>query len=57
VEFDYGMIAIENEFVIHIDRTNSHHGKALAYNRDDLGYEYLIYHRNNIFNRFTPSAA
>lgn len=50
VEFDYGMIAIENGCIIHIDKSNSYHNKALVYTRDDLGHEYLAYHKKRIFN-------
>jgi len=51
IEFDYGMIAIKQGVVIHIDSKNIYHGQPLAYFRDDLDDKYLEYHYTHIFNR------
>ena len=51
IEFDYGMIAIKQGVVIHIDPKNIHNGQPLAYFRDDLNNKYLEYHYTHIFNR------
>jgi len=48
-EFDFGMIAIKNDRVIHMDETDTYNGKELAYTRNDLSEEYLRYHIKHIF--------
>jgi predicted restriction endonuclease len=52
-EFDYGSIAInpETNIIEHIDPSNEYHLKELAYNRENLGTEFLQYHYNLIFNK------
>ncbi len=52
-EFDYGSIAInpETKLIEHIDSHNQYHLKQLAYNRENLGSEFLRYHYGLIFNK------
>lgn len=52
-EFDYGSIAINPDTLLveHIDTLNEYHGKKLAYERKDLGKNYLTYHYKNLFNK------
>lgn len=51
-EFDYGAIAInpETNIIEHIDKHNEFYKKPLAYERKDLGKEYLKYHFKHIYN-------
>ena len=50
-EFDYGIIAINNGIIQHIDPQNPFHGKPVAYTRSDLSEKYLKYHLKHIFNK------
>lgn len=52
-EFDYGSIAVnpKTKIIEHIDVNNEYFGKAMAYQRDDLGEEYLKYHYQKIYNK------
>lgn len=51
IEFDYGLLAIDTTSltVIHINKSNPHHGKELAYKRY-LNPESLMYHQLHIFD-------
>jgi hypothetical protein len=52
-EFDFGSIAVDPESfkILHIDDTNEFHGKQLAYHRNDLGKDFLLYHLNERFGK------
>lgn len=52
-EFDYGSIAInpDSGLIEHIDSNNPFHRKKPAYNRNDLGHEFLLYHYKVRFNQ------
>lgn len=52
-EFDYGSIAInpETNLIEHINHENEFHQKELAYERTDIGNEFILYHYTKQFNK------
>lgn len=52
-EFDYGSIAInpKTHIIEHIDTKNEFHDKKIAYEREDLGNEFLVYHYDTQFRK------
>jgi len=50
-EFDYGSMSIHpvSNTIIHANSENEYNNKSLAYNRGDLGKEFIEFHYNKIF--------
>jgi len=57
-EFDYGSIAIDpaSNKIIHTKADNEYHNKDMAYRRDELSKEFIVFHYETIFLAGTEGA-